>query len=125
MTSKGPMAFVGIAIFVACAFAVHAQQAPDPHVADLIQSGKLRVGLGLGSPALALKDPKTGEVRGPGIRPRTRAGDENRCSGRTSCLHTCRPMIPIWCRPALQSIQSPTWIIPVCALRFHAGTVPT
>src|SRR5579863_833820 len=67
MTSKRPMAFVGIAILVACVFAVRAQPASDPHVADLIQSGKLRVGLGLGSPALALKDPQTGEVRGPAL----------------------------------------------------------
>jgi len=34
---------------------------------DLVQSGKLRVALGLGSPALALKDPKSGEVRGPAL----------------------------------------------------------
>jgi polar amino acid transport system substrate-binding protein len=67
MTSKRPAAFVGIATLVACVFAVHAQPAPDPHVADLVQSGKLRVGLGLGTPALALKDPKTGEVRGPAL----------------------------------------------------------
>ena len=67
MTSKRPTAFVGIAIFVACVFAVHAQPAPDPRVADLIQSGKLRVGLGLGSPTSVLKDPKTGEVRGPAL----------------------------------------------------------
>ena len=56
--------FVSVAGFFACALAVHAQQAPDPRVADIVQSGKLRVGLGLGSPALALKDAKTGEVRG-------------------------------------------------------------
>jgi polar amino acid transport system substrate-binding protein len=67
MTSKRPMALVAIAALVACVFAVHAQQASDPHVADLVQSGKLRVGLGLGSPALAVKDPKTGEVRGPAL----------------------------------------------------------
>lgn len=67
MTPKRPVAFVGIATLVACVFAVHAQQAPDAHIADLIQSGKLRVGLGLGTPALALKDPKTGEARGPAL----------------------------------------------------------
>ena len=67
MTSKGPVAFAAIATLVACVFAVHAQPASDPHVADLVQSGKLRVGLGLGTPALALKDPKTGEVRGPAL----------------------------------------------------------
>jgi hypothetical protein len=47
------------------ALAARAEQAPDPRVADLVQSGKLRIALGLGSPALALKDPKSGEVRGP------------------------------------------------------------
>ena len=38
----------------------------DPRVSDLIQSGKLRVGIGLGTP-LAVKNPTTGEVRGPTI----------------------------------------------------------
>ena len=46
---------------------LYAQQAPDPRVADLIRAGKLRVGLGLGSAALAIKDPATGEVRGPAL----------------------------------------------------------
>jgi hypothetical protein len=41
-----------------------AQQAQDPRVADLIQSGKLRVGVGLGTP-LAVKNPITGDVGGP------------------------------------------------------------
>jgi ABC-type amino acid transport substrate-binding protein len=53
--------------FVACVFAAQAQQAPDPRVADLVQAGKLRIALGLGSPALALKDPTSGEVRGPAL----------------------------------------------------------
>ena len=44
-----------------------AGQAPDPRVADLVQSGKLRVALGLGSPVLAIKDPKSGEARGPAL----------------------------------------------------------
>ena len=43
------------------------QQAPDPRVADLVKAGKLRVGLGVGSPALAIKDPVTGEMRGPAL----------------------------------------------------------
>ena len=46
---------------------LYAQQAPDPRVADLVQAGRLRVGLGLGTPALAIKDPATGEVRGPAL----------------------------------------------------------
>jgi polar amino acid transport system substrate-binding protein len=60
-------AFVGVVALVACVFAAQAQQAPDPRVADLVQSGKLRVALGLGSPALAIKDPTSGEVRGPAL----------------------------------------------------------
>src|SRR5471030_2809338 len=44
-----------------------AQQTPDPRIADLVMAGKLRLGLGLGSPALAIKDPVTGEVRGPAL----------------------------------------------------------
>jgi polar amino acid transport system substrate-binding protein len=67
MTSKHMMAFMGIVAFVACVLAARAEQAPDPRVADLVQSGKLRIALGLGSPALALKDPKSGEVRGPAL----------------------------------------------------------
>jgi len=44
-----------------------AQQSQDPRVADLVQAANLRVGLGLGSPALALKNPTTGDVRGPAV----------------------------------------------------------
>jgi polar amino acid transport system substrate-binding protein len=39
-------------------------QTSDPRVSDLVQAGSIRVGLGLGSPALAIKDQATGEVRG-------------------------------------------------------------
>ncbi len=39
-------------------------QTYDPRVGDLVQAGSIRVGLGLGSPALALTDQTTGEVRG-------------------------------------------------------------
>jgi polar amino acid transport system substrate-binding protein len=67
MTSKHMMAVTVVAAFAAWVLAAQAQQAPDPRVADLIQSGKLRVALGLGSPVLAMKDPKSGEVRGPAL----------------------------------------------------------
>src|SRR5216683_5359911 len=67
MTSKHMIAFIGIVACVACVFAAQAEQAPDPRVADLVQSGKLRIALGLGSPVLAIKDPKSGEVRGPAL----------------------------------------------------------
>ncbi len=46
---------------------LYAQGAADPRVADLAQAGKIRVGLGLGSPALAIKDAATGEMRGPAL----------------------------------------------------------
>jgi polar amino acid transport system substrate-binding protein len=36
-----------------------------PRIADLIRAGRVRVALGLGSPALAMKDWATGKVRGP------------------------------------------------------------
>jgi polar amino acid transport system substrate-binding protein len=39
-------------------------QSSDPRVADLVQAGKLRVGLGLGNHASAMKDPATGEMHG-------------------------------------------------------------
>lgn len=45
----------------------YAQQATDPRVADLVQAGRVRVGLGLGTPALAIKDPASGEIRGPAL----------------------------------------------------------
>src|SRR5262249_55876070 len=66
MTAKriiGALAFT----VVVSAFSAHAQQSTDPRVADLMQSGRLRVALGLGAPPLAMKDPNTGEVRGPAL----------------------------------------------------------
>jgi polar amino acid transport system substrate-binding protein len=66
MTTRiiGALAFT---VFVVSALAAHAQQSTDPRVADLVQSGKLRVALGLGAPPLAMKDPNTGEIRGPAL----------------------------------------------------------
>lgn len=37
----------------------------DSRVADLVQSGVLRFGIGLGSPMLAVKDSTTAEIKGP------------------------------------------------------------
>ena len=42
-----------------------AQHSPDSRVADLVQSGTLRTGLGLGSLTTATRNPATGEVKGP------------------------------------------------------------
>jgi len=39
----------------------------DPRIADLAAAGKLRVGIGLGTPALALKNASTGETKGPAL----------------------------------------------------------
>ena len=49
------------------ALAASAQQSTDPRVSDLAQTGKVRIALGLGSPVLAMKDPNTGELRGPAL----------------------------------------------------------
>src|SRR5262245_4462224 len=56
-----------LAFTIVSALAAHAQQSIDPRVADLIQSGKLRVAFGLGAPPLAMKDQNTGEIRGPAV----------------------------------------------------------
>ena len=44
-----------------------AQQATDPRVADLVQAGKVRAGLGVVAPHWAVKDPRTGELRGVAV----------------------------------------------------------
>jgi polar amino acid transport system substrate-binding protein len=44
-----------------------AQHSPDPRVADLVQAGTLRVGVGLGSSTTATRNPATGEVKGPAL----------------------------------------------------------
>jgi len=66
-SSKRGMVLGGIAAFITLPFAARAQKPLDPRVADLIQAGKVRVALGLGSPALAIKNAKSGELRGPAL----------------------------------------------------------
>jgi polar amino acid transport system substrate-binding protein len=56
-----------LALAVAGGTASFAQQSPDPRMADLVQSGVLRIGVGLGSLTTAMKDPATGEVKGPAL----------------------------------------------------------
>ena len=58
---------LGIATYAGEPQMARAQQTRDPRVADLVKAGKLRVGLGLGTPALAMKNPTTGELRGPAL----------------------------------------------------------
>lgn len=67
LTSWASICALGLVMWIAVSACALAQSSPDPRVMDLVQSGKLRVALGLGSPALALKDPKSGEVRGPAL----------------------------------------------------------
>ena len=52
----------------AWSLAARAQQtSPDARVADLVQSGALRVGVGIGSLTTATKNLVTGEVKGPAL----------------------------------------------------------
>ena len=67
MKAKRIVGALILAVAVVGACTAHAQQSVDPRVADFVQSGKLRIALGLGSPVLAMKDPDTGEVRGPAL----------------------------------------------------------
>jgi polar amino acid transport system substrate-binding protein len=55
------------ALAVAGGVTSFAQQSPDARVADLAQSGALRVGVGLGSLTTAMRDPTTGDVKGPAL----------------------------------------------------------
>jgi len=45
----------------------YAQQSQDARVADIVQAGALRFGLGLGVPMTVIKDPQTGELKGAGL----------------------------------------------------------
>jgi polar amino acid transport system substrate-binding protein len=57
-------AIVALVFALGSALQAHAQQSHDPRVADLVQAGVLRFGLGLGTPMTAIKNPTTGEVKG-------------------------------------------------------------
>jgi polar amino acid transport system substrate-binding protein len=58
---------LGIAVGVLEAQIANAQQVPDPRVADLVQAGRVRVGVGVVSAHWAIKDPMTGELKGVAI----------------------------------------------------------
>jgi len=58
---------LGVALAVFALQAAAAQQISDQRISDLLQSGKLRIGIGLGTPTLAVKSASTGEVRGPSM----------------------------------------------------------
>ena len=53
-----------VVCFQFCDATVEAQQGPDPRIADIVSTGKLRVGIGLANLVSAVKDPATGELRG-------------------------------------------------------------
>ena len=70
MKKLGPMVALAMALgfgIGAWAQTADAQQTQDPRVADLVQAGVLRFGLGLGTPMTAVKNPKTGELKGPAV----------------------------------------------------------
>ena len=58
---------LGIAVGVLAAQIANSQQGPDPRVADLVQAGRIRVGVGVVAPHWAIKNPATGELRGVAI----------------------------------------------------------
>ncbi len=58
---------LGIAVGLIGQQTANAQPVPDPRVADLVQAGKLRAGLGVVAPHWAIKDPATGELRGVAV----------------------------------------------------------
>lgn len=57
----------GIGIGPAGMHTAYAEPSNDPRVADIVRAGKLRVGLGFGSPSGAMKNPATGEMYGPNV----------------------------------------------------------
>src|SRR5439155_1480419 len=84
MKKRLRVSLIVVALMASAAIA-EAQQAPDSRVADLVKAGKVRVGLGLGVPTLAIKDPATGQVRGP-------AFDVGRSiAARRDCKRRSRP----------------------------------
>ena len=58
---------LGIAVEIIGQQIANAQQLSDARVADLVQAGKLRAGLGVVAPHWAIKDPATGELRGVAV----------------------------------------------------------
>jgi ABC-type amino acid transport substrate-binding protein len=62
---------LGYACLVVCfqfsATLAEAQQSSDPRIADIVQTGKLRVGIGLANLVSGVKDPATGELRGVAV----------------------------------------------------------
>lgn len=59
-------AFLVVLLLICARFVVTSAEAQtsDPRVADLVRTGRLRVGVGLANLGSAIKDPATGELRG-------------------------------------------------------------
>ena len=62
-----PFLALGTALAVVGQQVANAQRSTDSRVADLAQGGKLRAGLGIVAPHWAVKDQKTGELRGVAV----------------------------------------------------------
>ncbi len=62
------LASVSLAVFLLLlrGAPVEAQQANDPRIADIVSTGKLRVGISLANLVSGVKAPTTGELRGMG-----------------------------------------------------------
>jgi len=56
-----------IAFFQFAPRIAEAEQVTDPRIADIVQAGKLRVGIGLENLVSGVKDPATGELRGVAV----------------------------------------------------------
>ena len=82
-----------------------AQQSPDPRIADLVKSGALRTGLGLGSLTTATRNPATGEVKGPALE-----------LGRALAARIGIPFVPVeYPRPGavIDGLRTNAWDISV------------
>ena len=67
MKRRTALTLFAAAIGLAGAQAGYAQTSKDPRVVDLVQAGRLRAGLGIGSPSGAMKNPVTGEYYGVAV----------------------------------------------------------
>src|SRR6266508_826285 len=102
----------------------NAQQVPDPRLADLVQAGKIRVGLFLPQ---YIKDPATGEIKGVWVEIalalatccfcRSTLGPPTSATSRPQFSNSTTPY---WCRLAPRPAASPTQTGPGFASRLCA-----
>jgi polar amino acid transport system substrate-binding protein len=68
LTGRACLIFIfGVALGLVSANHAPAQQLSDARIADLVQAGKLRAGMGVVAPHHAVKDRQTGELRGVAV----------------------------------------------------------